>query len=202
MYYENLKLYKVSKEYMNFLNEADFRVPKVEEYESDLVGTVVDLDEYSYFIPLTTHKFKHKLIKNSIDVIKLDEGKLGVLNLNNMVPVTNNDVEMIDINNQNLNSTYDIKNKILMNKQVRCLNREKVKEKIIKQANRLHKLVLNNSNEKLNKKCCDFALLEAKCDRYAALEFLKKPTKVEIKKKDSLLQKASTSKVTYKGFDR
>lgn len=119
-----------------------------------------------------------------------------------MVPVTSNEVEVIDINNQNINSTYDVKNKILMNKQIRCLNRVKVKEKVIKQANRLHKLVLNNSNEKLNKKCCDFALLEAKCDRYATLEFLKKQTKVEIKKKDSLLQRSNTSKVTYKGFDR
>lgn len=202
MYYENLKLYKISRDYMNFLNDADFRVPKIEEYENDIVGTVVDLDEYSYFIPITTHKFKHKFIKNSIDVIKLDEGKLGVLNLNNMIPINYNDVETIDINNQDINSNYDVKNKILMNKQVRYLNKEKVKEKVIKQANRLHKLVLNNSNEKLNKRCCDFALLESKCDNYAALEFLKKPTKVEIKKKDSLLQKASTSKVTYKGFDR
>ena len=42
---------------------------------------------YEYFAPLSSPKPKHQLIKRQIDIVKINDGKYGVVNLNNMISV-------------------------------------------------------------------------------------------------------------------
>lgn len=51
-----------------------------------------------YYAPLSSSKDKHLHMKNNIDIIKINDVKLGVVNFNNMISVSPNNYEIIDIN--------------------------------------------------------------------------------------------------------
>lgn len=51
------------------------------------VGILFTIDECLYFAPLSSLKKKHLKMKNTIDFYKIDDGKLGVVNFNNMIHV-------------------------------------------------------------------------------------------------------------------
>ena len=51
-----------------------------------------------YYTPLSSSKDKHLHMKNNIDIIKINDVKLGVVNFNNMISVSPNNYEIIDIN--------------------------------------------------------------------------------------------------------
>ena len=40
-----------------------------------------------YFAPLSSPKEKHSRLKNTLDLLKIDGGKFGVINFNNMIRV-------------------------------------------------------------------------------------------------------------------
>ena len=48
---------------------------------------VYTFNGHNYFAPLSSPKPKHlKMSNKAIDVFKIDDGKLGVVNINNMIP--------------------------------------------------------------------------------------------------------------------
>jgi len=50
-----------------------------------------------YFAPLSSPKPKHLKIKSKLDFLKIDNGKLGAINFNNMLPFTENNIIKIDL---------------------------------------------------------------------------------------------------------
>ena len=50
-----------------------------------------------YFAPLSSPKLKHLKIKSKIDFLRLDSGKLGAINFNNMLPVTEKNIIKINL---------------------------------------------------------------------------------------------------------
>lgn len=65
--------------------------------KTDLIlGFYLLLKGKEYIAPLGSLKPKHLTMKNNIDFIKIDNGKLGVINLNNMIPVNKNVMIMED----------------------------------------------------------------------------------------------------------
>ena len=56
------------------------------------------MDGCEYFAPLSSPKVKHIHMKNNLDVIKIDGGRYGVVNFNNMIPVTSNNYEIFNLN--------------------------------------------------------------------------------------------------------
>ena len=56
------------------------------------IGIVFKVNNKEYFAPLSSPKEKHKRMKTNIDFFKIDKGKLGIINFNNMIPVINNDL--------------------------------------------------------------------------------------------------------------
>ena len=54
-----------------------------------------------YFAPLSSPKTKHLHMKEQVDFIKIAEGKYGVINFNNMIPINNIDnYEILDFDSQ------------------------------------------------------------------------------------------------------
>lgn len=51
-----------------------------------------------YFAPLSSPKPKHKRMKNMIDFFKIKDGELGAVNFNNMIPVTDKNYTLVDLN--------------------------------------------------------------------------------------------------------
>lgn len=167
--YKNLKIVKVDYKYCDYLRKYDRRV----SYNAGskelrpFVGILFTINNCEYFAPLSSPKEKHKKLKNKLDIIKINNGIYGVVNLNNMIPVTMNNYEIFDLNKRVINKKE--KNRInLLKNQLRWLNSNK---KTIYYKSKLLYNLYKNDNLTINIKnrCCNFPLLEEKCDNYSII---------------------------------
>ena len=157
---------KIDSAYCDYLRNFDNKVP----YNSGIkelrpfIGILFNINEIRYFAPLSSPKAKHIKLKNTIDLVKIDEGKLGVININNMIPVNEKNYELFDLNISN-KSVEEVKRIRLINQQLRWLNSHK--NNIIGKALGLYNKFINNKLSKnVVDRCCDFKLLETKCNEY------------------------------------
>jgi len=162
----NFKIVKVDYNYCNYLRKYDNRV----SYNAGIkelrpfIGVLFMVEDKEYFAPLSSPKQKHIKMKNNIDIIKIDNGNLGVINFNNMIPVTNNNYILFDLYGES-NSESERKRKELLKSQLLWLNKN---NKIIR--NKAIKLYTLYKEERLPKnvrdRCCNFILLEEKSKEY------------------------------------
>lgn len=163
---ENLKVYYIKDDYINYLskNEANChpdgksRVPFNKEQTRPYVGVIIERNDVNYFAPLASPKPKHQQMKNTPDVFKIKDGELGIINLNNMIPVKTNNIIMINLDDKPI--TY----KRMVNDQLQFINNSKTS--LLKKVEKLFKLYENNSIPRLTERCCNFTLLEKKCIEY------------------------------------
>ena len=92
MMIRNFKIVKVDYKYCDYLRKFDNKV----SYNAGIkelrpfIGILFVVNDCDYYAPLSSPKEKHLHIKNNIDIIKINGGKLGVVNFNNMIPVSSN----------------------------------------------------------------------------------------------------------------
>ena len=162
----NFKMVKIDYKYCDYLRKFDNKVA----YNSGskemrpFIGILFVVNEYEYFAPLSSPKVKHIHMKNNIDIVKIDKGRYGVVNFNNMIPVTPYNYELFDLNATPKN-TYELKWQNLLKSQLLWLNKniKNVKGK----AFRLYeKYKSNKLDERIKSRCCNFILLEEKCKEY------------------------------------
>lgn len=161
---DNLLLVKVDSEYCDYLRKFDPKVPFNFDQKKlrPFVGILFNIDAIKYFAPLSSPRAKHLKLKDGIDVLKIKKGELGVINFNNMIPVTEKNYEIIDLN---YNSFSDKKYYFLLDEQIKWLNENK---KIIYKKSRLlyNNYARDRLSSNLKARCCDFILLELKCREY------------------------------------
>lgn len=160
------KLVKIDYKYCDFLRKSDNRVPynKGTKELRPFVGILFKIDDKEYFAPLSSPKEKHLKMKNYIDFFKIDNGILGVINFNNMIPVTKNNYEIINLNDTNLD-IKDKKYQELLKNQLSWLNKNSTT--VRKKAKKLYDKYKNESlNKNIYNRCCNFLLLEQKCNEY------------------------------------
>ena len=117
---------------------------------------------FNYFAPLSSPKLKHLKIKNdAIDVFKIKNGELGVININNMIPTT------IEVLKEAIPNVKNQKYKLLLINQIDYINHNKQKlYSKVKQFQTRYRKGYIESN--ILERCCDFSLLEEKCLEYKA----------------------------------
>ncbi|BBM35578.1 type III toxin-antitoxin system ToxN/AbiQ family toxin [Pseudoleptotrichia goodfellowii] len=76
---------RLTYEYLMYLKKIETRIS--EKIKRPLIGIVLEVDNKKYFAPLSSPKEKHKLMKENLDIVKIKKGELGIINLNNMIPV-------------------------------------------------------------------------------------------------------------------
>ena len=152
-----LSFYNIDINYCEFLRKYDKNVPFTTDNKENrpFIGIILKINDITYYAPLTSPKEKHLKMQNQIDFIKIDNGKLGAINLNNMIPVNKENIKKIDFNSIN-NSQY----KELLIDQLNWCNKPKNKNTIINRASRLYKFLYTNNSNKLKNRCCDFKKLE------------------------------------------
>ena len=162
----NLKIVKVDADYCNYLRKYDKKV----SYNYDIkenrpyVGILFRIDNLEYFAPLSSPKPKHLTMKNMIDFLKLDDGHLGAINFNNMIPVTSNNYTLINFDIKN-KSKEEIKYLILLENQLIYLNDHY--KLVINKSRKLYNLYINNRLPRnIKDRCCNYPLLEEKCNEY------------------------------------
>lgn len=180
---EELKIYSISDEYINYLRQ---RNPNVYSNKADnrthtrkYVGVVIEMAGYKYYIPMSSPKDTDyqvagtkKVIKKSIVpivrmVIKNSKGEKelkGTLRISHMIPVPENELELFDLDNEN-----DLEYKDLVQNEVIFIRKHR--EKIIANAQLLYKQKKsNNRTVGYVNSALDFSALEKLCDEYRKLK--------------------------------
>ena len=130
---------------------------KTQLHERKYVGIVLTINEFNYFVPLSSFKEKHKKMKQSVDFIKLKD--YAVLNLNNMFPVPLSECTYVEISKEK-----DMHYRALLQAEYRSI--KVIQEKIRKNAANLYRLKINGPASPLTKRCNDFVKLEELCRHY------------------------------------
>lgn len=164
--YKSFKIAKVDSKYCDYLRQYDNKV-SYNAGTKDLrpfIGVLFMIDKCEYFAPLSSPKPKHSKLKNTLDLIKIENGNYGVVNFNNMIPVMDKNYVIFDLNKKTENRAENFRLELLRN-QLRWLTANK------KDVNTKSKLLYNlYKSNKLPKnvkdRCCNFPLLEEKCREY------------------------------------
>ena len=129
------------------------------------VGVLLQIQKMQYYAPLSSPKPKHAAMRNQIDLIKIDGGRYGVINLNNMIPVHNNSIASVSLTASSTDSDDDLKYKALLSNQLTWCNANK--NAIISKAQKLYHTIANGKGwESLRSRCCDFTLDEKLLRQY------------------------------------
>ena len=154
-----MKFYHVKDDYINFLRKYDGKVADNKHETRPYVGIVLEIGSVKYYAPFSSPKPKHKTMKNTIDFRKIAAGLYGAINFNNMIPVTDSALILIDIE-----KIGDDKYRRLLQNQYKAIRGDTVQ--IQKTANLLRELLLSDNSElayyeiRIKERCCDIKLLE------------------------------------------
>jgi len=162
----DFKIVKVDSEYCDYLRKFDSRV----SYNAGLkelrpfIGVLFTVCKKEYFVPLSSPKTKHKKLRNKLDLIKIDKGRLGVINFNNMIPVKKESYILFDLNAK-ASDMKEQKRKELLKNQLRWITENR--KEIVNKSKLLYQLYKKNKLPKSVKdRCCNYMLLEEKCEKY------------------------------------
>ncbi|WP_339007521.1 type III toxin-antitoxin system ToxN/AbiQ family toxin [Fusobacterium animalis] len=155
-----MKLVIVQDDYINYLKQYSKDVKENKNASRPYVGVILNIGNQYYFAPLASPKPKHKIMKDKLDFMKIKDGELGAINLNNMIPVPIFLTKEIDLLN------YDEKYQALLKDQINWINRND--RKLSKNSLKLYTLITEKSNTVFHRRCNNFKLLEEK-----ALEYVK-----------------------------
>jgi len=104
-------------------------------------------------------------MKNTLDFIKIDGGKLKAINFNNMIQVTKENYRKLEISKQDKGSSQRAKYFHMLYMQLMWLNKNSSKVR-----NKAKNLYNGYKNKTLYlsvyARCCNFPLLEEKCQKY------------------------------------
>lgn len=150
-----LRFYTIKDDFINKMKLLDPKIQNNYGGTRPYVGVLLVINGLNYYAPLSSYKPKQDKI-NNITVFKLHEkgnpnNKLGVIHINNMFPVT--DDQLIEI-------TIDITDKygrLLQNQYEFILH---FQDQIQAQAQQLYDLANKNRNSFIARLSCDFKLLE------------------------------------------
>ena len=163
---KRLSIVKLDEKYCDYLRKFDNKVPYnfAKKKLRPFVGVLFEVDKFKYFAPLSSPKPKHLKIRSNLDFLKIEGGKLGAINFNNMIPVTDKNIIHIDLNKKVKNINEE-KYLILLKTQLYWLNR--CVDTIYNKAKKLYdKYIDGTLNPTIAERCCNFKLLEKKCKEY------------------------------------
>ena len=92
-----MKFYNIKDEYINYLKKYESKVADNKKGKRPYVGVVLEIDGIKYYTPFTSPKEKHRKMKNTKDFRKINQGIYGAINFNNMIPVVESALVLIDI---------------------------------------------------------------------------------------------------------
>ena len=170
----NINFYKVDMKLIRDYSHIDDNVmsvsPQINKHNRPFIGVIIIKNDKKYCIPLSSPKKKHREMKSRLDMVKVfDESErgedkqfklIGVLNVNNMIPVEDCFLEPIDLNICKTDNKKIKAHKELMQNQLRwCRDNSGM---IINKANKVYNLVVNNpeKNKRLVARSVDFLKLE------------------------------------------
>ena len=163
-----MKFYTIDDDYINYLKNFERRVWNNfdKENKRPYIGIIIMNNKYDYYAPLTSPKPKNEKWRDSLTTIRLDDhnGLYGFICLNNMIPVNNHLVKLLDFSTLKDKRYLD-----LLNKENNIIRKKK--NRIQKNADNLYKEITKKEIikpfiKKIKPFCFDFKDLEDKLDCY------------------------------------
>lgn len=157
-----LDLYTIDNNYGNFLHRRDSKSPDISGRKSKrpFIGVIIMVNNKNYIAPLTSPKEKHLTMRTQPDFMKIDNGYLGAINFNNMVPINPSLCNRIVIQNEP-NPQY----KELLENQYNWI--KKNQDMINKKAQNLYnKYIEDKLPVNIKSRCVDFPWLEKALEIY------------------------------------
>lgn len=149
-----LRLCEIQHTYLEYLRQFEPKVSLDSTQTRKFIGVLFEVLGHYYCAPLSSPKTKHRTMSDQTpDVVKIDNGILGIINLNNMIPVVQQAIIPIEIT-----QVENIQYRNLLTKQMRFIRDNE--EKIQKKARRLYSIVKSGKHPSLNARCCHYSLLE------------------------------------------
>ncbi len=170
--YKKLRIVKLDYRYCDYLRKYDGKVPYNNGSKElrPFIGVLFSVGACEYFAPLASPKPKHKVLKNTLDIIKINKGIWGVINFNNMIPVASYNYEELDLNPKTNSKTERFRLELLQN-QLRWLNSHR--KEIYLKSRTLYNLFKENKLPKnVRDRCCNFVLLEVKSEEYNSINYV------------------------------
>ena len=158
----HFKLYYIAEDYIEYLRKFDQIVSYNKSNTRPYVGIVYTYNNMNYFAPLSSPKTKHEKMKNTQpDVYKIDNGRLGIVNINNMIPTPKECLKEV------IPTVKDEKYKNLLQNQLAYINKPINALNLLKKINYFQKRYREkNLPDVIVKRSCNFILLEEKCKQW------------------------------------
>lgn len=168
-----LKIIRVKPDYIQYLRKFDSKVQfnqtELNKDNKPFIGVLFSIHNKDYYVPISSANRKKKLKgmyqkylttgKSPIDIVFIvDTNKklLAVLNLNNMIPIVDSSIIEYDI-------TKDKDASLLIKEYKYCMKNRK---EIINRGKKIYNMIRLHNNLNLEKRCCNFVLLEKKSEEY------------------------------------
>ena len=172
----NLRFYRADAGYCDFLRKADPCVPYIQDDKEmrPYVGIVLTVGGLDYFAPLSSPKPKHMSMKNQTDFMKINGGKWGAINFNNMIPIHPSCLTVVEMKILPTDDKAEIDYKNLLVNQLSWCNSNKAG--IYSRAAKLYQMIVTKKAwPELAKRCCYFPADEEQYRKYCALHGLDMP---------------------------
>lgn len=162
-----MEFYYIRDDYIQYLRQYDNKVAENKQESRPYVGVLLNVDGVKYYAPFTSPKPKHQKMKNTKDFRKINQGIYGAINFNNMIPIVDKALILIDIER-----VPDAQYKRLLQNQYLSISSDS--SQILRTASNLHNLIMT-SDEQLSKhdlvvkqRCCNLKVLESVYTDYQA----------------------------------
>lgn len=153
-----LSMYKIDNDYIEYLRVFDRRMSM--KGKRKFYGILVQSNNIDYYIPFTSKIDKKTNSKLTVN-IRYSGKIIAKLLLNNMIPVQEKYTMLVDVKNHKQRTYFE--------NELRYLRNSKVIEELIKKINNIFSILSDKNNsdyEFFHKLCCNFKLLEKKCNEY------------------------------------
>lgn len=160
-----MKFYNIKDDYVQFLRTFDTKVAENKHESRPYVGVVFQIGSIEYYAPFTSPKPKHQRMKNGKDFRKINQGKYGAINFNNMIPVPRSALLL-----KNIDAEPDEQYKRLLQNQYSAIKADW--DAIQRTAENLRNLVftpddkLGDYDKQVKARCCNLVLLESEYCNY------------------------------------
>ena len=159
---KHFKLCYIDEEYIEFLRRFDKIVPMNKNRTRPYVGVVYTYNNINYFAPLSSPKEKHlNMNYKQLDIYKIDDGRLGIININNMLPTP------IDCLTEVIPTVKEEKYKKLLENQLTFINKPDNAKVLLKKIEYFQRQYRKGHlPEKIIERTCNFTLLEEKYEEW------------------------------------
>lgn len=159
-------IYNVDYEYRKYLYNYDNRVNL--KANRRYTGIIIVLDHYKYFVQLTSRPLRNdgrkRNSRTTVEIYDEQNELIAALLINNMIPVPDSCFELVDIPND--------KDKDYLNSEYFYIRRSDVKKEIINKVEKVYRQVKWHQDSFMARFCCDFKLIESKCDDYNLKKYI------------------------------